>query len=124
MALIDITVNGRRYEVACGDGQEAHLRRLASLVNERVTTLAKDNGPIDESRLLVIASILLADELLVEQAALGETRRQLEDAQNAIEKSAEDSGSAMEQASHYIADIFDDVSRRLESVADALEDQK
>ena len=63
MAHIGVTVNGRKYEIACDDGQEAHLTRLSQYVDKRVQELVAAVGQIDESRLLLMTNLLLADEL-------------------------------------------------------------
>ena len=63
MALVTVTINGRDYEVACDDGQEAHLSRLGTYVDKRVGELTAAVGQVGEARLLVMASLLLADEL-------------------------------------------------------------
>jgi len=63
MAQVAVTVNGRRYEIACDDGQEAQLTRLSQYVDKRVTELVAAVGQIDEQRLLLMTNLLLADEL-------------------------------------------------------------
>lgn len=63
MAQVDISINGRTYPVACDDGQEGHLTKLGEYVNERVVELTEAVGQIGDSRLLVMASLLIADEL-------------------------------------------------------------
>ncbi len=63
MPEVFITVNDRRYAVACDDGQEAHLQHLAGHIDRRVGELAGTVGQVDEPRLLVMASLLIADEL-------------------------------------------------------------
>ena len=63
MTQISLTINDRNYEVTCDDGQEEHLRRLAGHLDERVRALAGAVGPVGEGRLLVMASLVVADEL-------------------------------------------------------------
>lgn len=63
MAQIPLTINDRRYDVTCDDGQEGHLRKLAEHLDERVRDLAGSLGPVGEGRLLVMASLHVADEL-------------------------------------------------------------
>jgi len=63
VSLITQTVNGHNYEMACDDGQEAHLRKLAAYVDEKVRGLAESVGPAGEKRVLVMTSLLIADEL-------------------------------------------------------------
>jgi cell division protein ZapA len=60
---IQITVNSRGYRVSCGPGEEERLRMLASDLDRRVTTLVRSFGQVGESQLLVLAALLMADEL-------------------------------------------------------------
>ncbi|MEZ5648499.1 MAG: cell division protein ZapA [Alphaproteobacteria bacterium] len=63
MTQVTVVINGKSYRVACDDGQESHLLALAALVDSRVTELVSSIGQIDHTRLLVMASLLIADEL-------------------------------------------------------------
>jgi cell division protein ZapA len=63
MANVDIEIAARRYSVACRDGEEAHLRSVASLVDEKAQDAAGALGNLGEARQLLFASLLLADEL-------------------------------------------------------------
>ena len=63
MGQVSVTVNGRQYEVGCDDGQEEHLRELAEYVNVRMSEMVEAVGQIGEARLLLMTSLLLADEL-------------------------------------------------------------
>ena len=63
MAQVTVTINNRRYEIACDDGQEAHLTRLAQDLDKRMGELTAAVGQIGDSRLLVMANLLVADEL-------------------------------------------------------------
>ncbi len=70
MAQVDVAINGRNYRVACDDGQEDHLRQLAEYVDRRVMELVESVGQIGEARLVVMASLLIADELSESFASL------------------------------------------------------
>jgi len=63
MAQVSVRINGRHYQVACEDGQEAHLQKLAAYIDERVAELVRDVGQVGDARLLVMAGLLIADEL-------------------------------------------------------------
>jgi cell division protein ZapA len=63
MANVTVTLNGRNYELTCNDGQEGHLKELAGDLDRRVQELVKTVGQAGESRLLLMVSLLLADEL-------------------------------------------------------------
>lgn len=63
MAQITLKINDRSYEMTCDDGQEDHLRRLAAHVDERMQELASTVGQVGEARLLIMASLMITDEL-------------------------------------------------------------
>jgi len=63
MAEVTIEVAGRRYDVACRDGEEEQLRRLAGLVDEKAQRARAAVGGVNEARQLLLAALLLADEL-------------------------------------------------------------
>ena len=64
MAQLTIKINGYSYNVGCEDGQEAHLQEMASQIQARVDSIkALGGNPTGEGKLLVLASLLMADEL-------------------------------------------------------------
>lgn len=63
MAHVSVTINGRKYDIACDDGQEAHLTRLGNYIDKRVGELVAAVGNVGDARLLVMVSLLVADEL-------------------------------------------------------------
>ncbi len=75
MPQIDITVNGRTYPVSCGPGEEDRLRMIAGQLDDRVAALARSFGQVGEAQLLLVAALLIADELdevkQAQQAGLG-----------------------------------------------------
>ena len=63
MPEISLNINERNYPVTCDDGQEEHLRKLAGHLDERIQSLVEVVGQVGEGRLLVMASLMVADEL-------------------------------------------------------------
>ena len=63
MAQVTLHVGGRRYELSCRDGEEAHLRSLAAVVDRKAQDAEKVVGSANETRQLLLAALLLADEL-------------------------------------------------------------
>src|SRR5437879_8005801 len=64
MSHINVTINGRQYRMACEEGQEARLLRLAESLEARVDTLRGKFGEIGDARLTVMAALTVCDELL------------------------------------------------------------
>lgn len=63
MAEISITINGRNYGIACDDGQERRVQELARFVDGRLKEISRAGAATNESHLLVLTSIILADEI-------------------------------------------------------------
>ena len=63
MPQIEISLNGRRYPVACEPGEEERVRSVAAFVDGRLAELKATAVHASDTQLLVMASLLLADEL-------------------------------------------------------------
>ena len=77
MAQLTVKINGYAYTVGCADGQEQHLQAMAEQVESRVDKIKALGSQSGESRLLVQAALLMADELhdmAVEMATLRRSR--------------------------------------------------
>ncbi|MCH9764509.1 MAG: cell division protein ZapA [Alphaproteobacteria bacterium] len=70
MGQVALSLNGRMYRLACEDGEEERLRALAACVKSKLTTLIDEFGQVGETRLMVMAALLLADDLLDSQPSL------------------------------------------------------
>ena len=63
MAQVTIRINGYAYAVGCADGQEGHLQSMAGQIERRIDRIKAIGGQSGEARLLVLAALLMADEL-------------------------------------------------------------
>ena len=63
MGQVTVRVGGYSHPVSCEDGQEAHLVALAAEVDRRVASVKTMGGSYGEPRLLLLAALLLADEV-------------------------------------------------------------
>ncbi len=70
MGEVAVTIGGRRYPITCDDGQEEHVAALAAYVDQRASALAATVGEVGEARLLVMASLVVADEVTEVESAL------------------------------------------------------
>ena len=64
MSHINVTINGRQYRMACEEGQETRLLRLAESLESRIQSLRGKFGEIGDARLTVMAALTVCDELL------------------------------------------------------------
>ena len=66
-ALVDISIAGRTYQVACREGEEDNLRAAARLVDGKSREALAGLGTLSEARQFLFASLLLADQLIDKQ---------------------------------------------------------
>ena len=62
MSNVTLTIGGREYVVACADGEESHIVQLGRLIDAKLASMGNTGGQ-SESRTLLFAALLLADEL-------------------------------------------------------------
>lgn len=75
MAQVTVRINGFAYTVHCEDGQEGHLTAMADQVDQRISSIKAMGGQGGEAKLLVLASLLMADELHDRMAELVDAKR-------------------------------------------------
>src|SRR4051795_11212593 len=63
MGQVSVPVNGRSYTISCEDGQETRIRRLAQYVDAKVGEFVASAVQVGEARLLLLAALVIADEL-------------------------------------------------------------
>ena len=63
MPEIIVNINDQDYAIVCDPGEENHLKQLSSRIDFKVRELTKRFGKIGETRLMVMASLLIADEI-------------------------------------------------------------
>lgn len=64
MAEVALIINGRSYNISCDDGQEKRLQQLGRTVDSKLREIAKSGAATTEAHLLVLTSLMLADEIL------------------------------------------------------------
>jgi cell division protein ZapA len=83
MAHVSVTISGRQYRMACDDGQEHHLARLAHDLDQRIADLRGSFGEIGDARLTVMAALILVDELTEQRQRLHRIETELTALQDA-----------------------------------------
>ena len=106
MAQVTLRINGYSYTLGCQDGEEDHLHAMAAEVDKRIDSVKASAGPSGEARMLVIAALLMADDLY-------ETRQKLAGA---------GSGAAAEPGAEPPATTNRGLGRRLGKLAKRAED--
>ncbi len=107
MTHLAVTINGHDYKIACEDGQEDHLLKLSNVVEERVQELVSAVGQVGDARILVMACLVLADELHDIQADLSD-----------LQSATGESGGEGEEK---LASGIETLAQRVEAIASQLE---
>ena len=116
MTQVTVTINGRQFRMSCEDGQEAHLRRLATDLDKRIEKLRTEFGEIGDTRLTVMAALTLADELSEMNDKLRLLDAELGGLQNARAASAEHARAtqaAVAAALNAAAERIEGITKRL-----------
>jgi len=116
MPQVNVTINGRQFRMACEDGQEEHLTRLARELDGRIETLRGKFGEIGDTRLTVMAALTIADEL-------GEMRsrlRRLEDELMAVQDAQVASTDRHQAGQVSAVALLNAAAERIESVTKKL----
>jgi cell division protein ZapA len=105
MSKVTVVINTRKYDIECDDGQEEHLIQLSQYVDRRVDGLVSVVGQVGDARLLLMASLLVADELSEVQTKLDRFKDEKRD---------------LSQDIINVSDI-ESLANRIESIAEKLE---
>jgi cell division protein ZapA len=116
MATVNVTINARQYRMACEDGQEQHLLRLAEDLDRRIAELHTKFGEIGDTRLTVMAALTIADELTESTKRIRRLEEDLAGLQDA-RSVATDRNQATQAA---IVAAFNSAAERIESLAKRL----
>ena len=108
MAQVVVTVNGRAFELNCADGEEPRIRRLAQYVDGKVGEFVKALGQIGEARLILLAALVIADEL-------SDTNDLVQSERNRRRAGSTDGSEAMASGIRGIAQRIESIAARLES---------
>jgi cell division protein ZapA len=100
--MVDITIAGRTYQVACREGEEENLRSAARLVDGKSREAIAGLGTLSEARQFLFASLLLADQLIDDRP---------------------DAAAAPAGSDPALVDRAEALAGRLESLAAALENE-
>ncbi len=116
MAEVSVTINGRVYRMACDPGQEDHLARLGRELDQRISQLRDSFGEIGDTRLAVMAAIMVADELTELKRRLRAADQEIQSLKDARERAAQRN----EEGERALADILENTAERIERLAQSL----
>jgi cell division protein ZapA len=110
MGQVSVTLNGRTYRLECGEGEETHLIALAEYLGSHVDTMKRKFGQVGDDRLILMASLLVTDELW-------ELRRQMQELKTFLAEARRDRSAADESSKSAQTEL----AQKVGAVADRLE---
>ena len=97
-----MTIDGRKYRLACNEGEEAASKSLAGVIDDKIGEMRKAFGEIGDQRLVIMAALTIADNLAeARDEAAAERKR----------------SDAAEERAQAMASSLDQLGSRLESLA-------
>jgi cell division protein ZapA len=116
MNHINVTINGRQYRMACEEGQEVRLLKLAESLEARVEQLRGKFGEIGDQRLTVMAALTACDELVDANARI----RSLEQELNTLRDVRVAAVDRARQTQTAVANALNAAAERIEPTTQAL----
>jgi len=102
MPQVSLTIDGRKYRVACNEGEEARLESLAGVIDDKIGDMRKAFGEIGDQRLVIMAALTIADNMTEARDEAAAQRKR---------------SDAAEERAQAIASSLDQLGSRLESLA-------
>lgn len=116
MASVNVTINGRQFRIACEDGQEAHLEKLATDFDALISDLRGRVGEVGDARLTIMAALTIADDL----SEMAKKMRVLEEELSALREARVSSADRTQATQAAVVAAFNAASERLERIAKKL----
>ena len=116
MAQVTVTIAGRVYRMACGEGEEAHLESLARAIDAKIDELRGSFGEIGDQRITVMAALTFADEL-------SEARRKIAELEFDLSRQREALAGSSAQSAEWGRDVAAALARaaaRIEGLAQGM----
>jgi cell division protein ZapA len=115
---VNVEINGRKYRMACEEGQQKHLIGLAERFNAQVEGLKGAVGEIGDNRLTVMAGIAVVDELAEAERRI----RELEQEVSMLTQAGQEVAVEIEALEAKFADRLNSAAQTLENVAGVLDE--
>jgi len=116
MASVNATIAGRQFRLACEDGQEEHLQSLAKDLDASIEELRQKFGEIGDTRLTVMAALMVADELAEAKRKI----RRLEEESTALQDARAVATERAKAASAAVVNAFNSAAERIEGITKKL----
>jgi cell division protein ZapA len=117
MPEVFVEISGRKYRMACAEGQESHLQALAARFDQLVEKFRAEFGEIGDTRLTVMAGIAVLDDLVDAERRLVALNERVDE----LSTAGEDVSREYEVMENRFARKMDEVARRIEAAASGID---
>ena len=118
MPEVNVEINGRKYRMACEEGQQKHLIGLAERFNTHVEGLKGAVGEIGDNRLTVMAGIAVVDELSEAERRIKELEKEV----LVLTRAGQEVAAEIEMLENQFAEKLGGAAQALENVAGLLDE--
>lgn len=109
MGQVNLQINGRSFGMECDDGQEQRVKELGEYVENKVQNISSAGAANNETHLLVLTALMLADEVI-----------DLRDDLAALGDHVESKGN-YDQEQQMVAEAIDTIAERIEIMAERVQ---
>ncbi len=123
MPQVEVAIGGRTFEVACQEGEEHYLHSAAAMLNEEAEHLSSQIGRMPESRMLLMAGLMLADKTAVLEEKVKEATDRMAQLQAQIDTLESQPGKTVEVPTipSAVTETLAELAARAEALADQVE---
>jgi cell division protein ZapA len=89
MALVEITIGKDSHQIACGNGEEEKLQKLALRFKEKIETLRQSFHSATDKTLYLMAGMMLIDEIEESPAAIHHDEHENEESARMLDEITE-----------------------------------
>ena len=127
MPEVRITIGGRDFDVACQAGEEHYLRTAAKMLDEEASALTSQVGRMPESRMLLMAGLMLADKTASVEDRAAEVQAQLDEREAELsalrQQRAEPEKVEVPVVPQSVTDTLAELAARAEALAASVEEK-
>lgn len=118
MPQVNVEINGRKYRMACEEGQETHLLGLADRFNRHIDAFKGEFGEIGDNRLTVMAGIAVLDELADAERRIAQLQQDMAE----LTVAGEAISAEAEELEQRFAKRLNEAARKVEAIATAIDE--
>lgn len=119
MADVNISINGRTYEISCDPGQEGRIIDLAAYIDQRLQQISRSGAAYNDAHLMVLTALVLTDELF--DAKDGQAATATTKPQKNVQNQASAAGGLSKDDEVALARVLESLAKRIDGIADRVQ---